>query len=146
MGRNIRHIGRKHLMMSFKVRHSPDACCPGFSIFFYLKSSPQTSWLKTTPTLLELVIQARFSQEILLLQGTMPEWRSAGGWSDLGGLNLACPGPQWGWWGGGWFHRNGHLELLHAASPAWQFTLMNLKVIRDLKLWLGAPREGCSSE
>lgn len=74
-------------------------------------------------------------------------WVAFSRWmAGFGGLNLACPGPQWGWLGGGWFHRNGHLELLHVASPAWQFTSMNLKVIRDLTLWLGAPREGCSSE
>ena len=118
------------------------------SLFFLLKKLPPNFMAENNT----YFIRARDSSQVQLgdysVAGDIDRgpWVAFSRWmAGSGGLNLACPGPQWGWWGGS-FHWNCHLESLHAASPAWQFTLINLKVIRDLKLWLGAPREGCSSE
>lgn len=90
----------------------------------------------------------KFSWGIFCCGGALTPWVVFRQMTRSGGLSLAalCPTPQWGWWKS-WFSSNWSLEHLHVASPAWQFTLTNLKETRDLKWWLqGSERGVCSSE
>ena len=143
--KNSQHIGRKHLMTSFKVWYSPDACCPGVSIITW-KAPPKLHGWKHHPLHYSSWLKPSSAGGFFCCGGHwLPGWCS-GRWPDLEGWAWlhSCPTPQWGWWKS-WFSLNCLLEHLHVASPAWQFTLTNLKETRDLKWWLQALREECSS-
>lgn len=60
--------------------------------YHYLKSSPKTSWLKTTPTSLQLMIETKFSWGIFLLRGggALTPWVVFRQMTRSGGLSLAA--------------------------------------------------------
>ena len=58
--------------------------------YHYLKSSPKTSWLKTAPTSLWLMIETKLSWEIFLLRGALTPWVVFRQMIRSGGLSLAA--------------------------------------------------------
>jgi hypothetical protein len=58
--------------------------------YHYVKSSPKTSWLKTTPTSLQLMIETKLSWGTFLLRGALTPWVVFRQMTRSGGLSQAA--------------------------------------------------------